>query len=89
MLSGASRGSTPDVSAVLLTLFLYWTCNLLVAVACQVHATNQLEEDFLRSQSQPREVTSPKRCVGEEASLRAVSVPKSLPSSPPSLLPGR
>lgn len=69
MLSGASRGSITDVYAVLLTLFLYWTRNLLVAVACQVHATNQLEEGFLNSQSEPREVTSPKGALCGRGSL--------------------
>lgn len=69
MLNEASCGSTPDVYAVLLTRFLYWTCNLLVAVACQVHATNQLEEGFLRSQSEPREVTSPKGALCGRGSL--------------------
>lgn len=69
MLSGASRGSTADVSAGLLTLFLHWTRNLLVAVAWQVHATNQLEEAFLRSQSEAREVTSPKGALCGRGSL--------------------
>lgn len=69
MLSGAFRGSITDVYAVLLTLFLYWTRNLLVAVACQVHATNQLEEGFLNSQSEPREVTSPKGALCGRGSL--------------------
>lgn len=59
MLSRVPRGSTPHIYAGP-AQFLYWTRNLLVAMAWQVHATNQLEEGFLGSQSEPREVTSPR-----------------------------
>lgn len=88
MFSKIAMTASTALCGCLLIQSLFWTRSSPVTVACQVAGTNQYGQGFLGSQSEPREVISPNgRTVWARKHLLELSVPKSLPSSAPSLLP--